>query len=740
MNRNSKKGFTIVELIIVIAVIAVLAAVLIPTFSNLIQKANEAKDTALVSNLNKAVAMDNGSKETVYDVLKVAEDIAGINVAKINAAANSNEILWDSTNKCFVYSVNGEIKYIPDTKTKDVAGDYDYWKLSSNQADIAEGKYSIYWTGAALSEITATTGFDAGDAEIGKIIYQREENATAQTVTIRTNGGELEVSAKPDTVYHYDIASKVVVTKIHNASYHENGTVVGNLEVKEGHVELGAKADVSTVIVAPTTADAAKVTVTTGATVGVVAATTDAGKTYLDSATTVPSDKKAETKLDESVLSQFAGGIGTEASPYLIANAEQFAKIGSFAESMKTGKAYCFKQIDNFVFATSITSFCGIYDGNGMSIDAPNNKSSIAYLFRDAYGNTIIKNLFVKSTENFGLAVYSNYLPAYDSLTIENVTTSVINEDVFKVNNNNFAFFILNYVGDDYADSRNGRQITTIKNCSNYGSVTQEGTCAAAFIGGGFHLTAKNDNHETLVIENCNNYGNVTAAQSAGVLIGNPSYYVDTYEFLSQNTKYQLSDIILVKNVKNYGIISATGTVGVFGENKDSGNLLSQTYTESLVGGTYQFNKILSGEYKVFYTTQGFSVKLGTGADTTATYKVQLAVGTYYMDKENNIFSNGLLFGYAAEIVSDEGELLSTSKIHAYDYNTAKEKGIVTAETKLDYQNINGKKVALYKSGDTLYLIFENATATMFVDSNVTVKLYAYDSNDNYIAGKNINQ
>ena len=45
MKRNTKKGFTIVELIIVIAVIAVLAAVLIPTFSNLIQKANVAADT-----------------------------------------------------------------------------------------------------------------------------------------------------------------------------------------------------------------------------------------------------------------------------------------------------------------------------------------------------------------------------------------------------------------------------------------------------------------------------------------------------------------------------------------------------------------------------------------------------------------------------------------------------------------------------------------------------------------------
>ena len=39
--KNNKKGFTIVELVIVIAVIAILAAVLIPTFTNVINKANE---------------------------------------------------------------------------------------------------------------------------------------------------------------------------------------------------------------------------------------------------------------------------------------------------------------------------------------------------------------------------------------------------------------------------------------------------------------------------------------------------------------------------------------------------------------------------------------------------------------------------------------------------------------------------------------------------------------------------
>lgn len=41
MKKLNKKGFTIVELVIVIAVIAILAAVLIPTFANVSEKANE---------------------------------------------------------------------------------------------------------------------------------------------------------------------------------------------------------------------------------------------------------------------------------------------------------------------------------------------------------------------------------------------------------------------------------------------------------------------------------------------------------------------------------------------------------------------------------------------------------------------------------------------------------------------------------------------------------------------------
>ena len=42
-NNKNRKGFTIVELVIVIAVIAILAGVLIPTFSGVVTKANESK-------------------------------------------------------------------------------------------------------------------------------------------------------------------------------------------------------------------------------------------------------------------------------------------------------------------------------------------------------------------------------------------------------------------------------------------------------------------------------------------------------------------------------------------------------------------------------------------------------------------------------------------------------------------------------------------------------------------------
>ena len=60
--KNNKKGFTIVELLIVIAVIAILAAVLIPTFSSITQSAKEsAAMQQAKSGLNGVLALTGGT-------------------------------------------------------------------------------------------------------------------------------------------------------------------------------------------------------------------------------------------------------------------------------------------------------------------------------------------------------------------------------------------------------------------------------------------------------------------------------------------------------------------------------------------------------------------------------------------------------------------------------------------------------------------------------------------------------
>ena len=65
---NKKRGFTIIELVIVIAVIAILAGVLIPTFSSVIEKANK---TARLENARNALtavfeADYSAAEKTIY--------------------------------------------------------------------------------------------------------------------------------------------------------------------------------------------------------------------------------------------------------------------------------------------------------------------------------------------------------------------------------------------------------------------------------------------------------------------------------------------------------------------------------------------------------------------------------------------------------------------------------------------------------------------------------------------------
>ena len=230
MRKTNKRGFTIVELVIVIAVIAILAAVLIPTFSNLVKKANRSADIQLVRNMNMALQVDGAAiktYDTAYDALKAAA-AAGYDLTKITTSDKENTILWDERNQCFTYkrADSDELEYVPNSRKDDTpTPDYQLWKVYTEAVANGEYDYSVYWNGGDTTETLSVknVGFDAGDAVIGGITYTGD---AGYNVVIRTNGGALTVNAPADDVKHCGWVEDLTVSAVRaDHCYHEFGFV-----------------------------------------------------------------------------------------------------------------------------------------------------------------------------------------------------------------------------------------------------------------------------------------------------------------------------------------------------------------------------------------------------------------------------------------------------------------------------------------------------------------------------------
>ena len=148
MRNTNKKGFTIVELVIVVAVIAILAAVLIPTFSSIIKKANIASDTAVAKNLNTA-AISAGA-DTFDQAIAAVKD-AGYLLANLNAKADGCYFVWDDVNNQFL---------LVDTKN-------DYKVIYSNTN--ASEKSAKNWL-VAVSDIEAVAGIEAAGCGVRSLL------------------------------------------------------------------------------------------------------------------------------------------------------------------------------------------------------------------------------------------------------------------------------------------------------------------------------------------------------------------------------------------------------------------------------------------------------------------------------------------------------------------------------------------------------------------------------------------
>ena len=252
--KLNKKGFTLVELVVVIAVIAVLSAILIPTIGCFVEQAKETNDMATVRLLNVALVegeAENDAPKTMSEVVELMDN-KGYGIEKLTPRS-SGDILWDSVYNRFLLRREKDDENLYYDNTKGISENYLLWRVAKNQSDI-KSKYSNYLEEGGAFDATQeiATGLDVGkNTSITAISYKG--TTSAQKVVICTNGGELTINAPLDTVYHYGIARSVSVQNVADNSYHVYGKV-GFINVEKGRVVVESAAKVVTVYAAEDTA------------------------------------------------------------------------------------------------------------------------------------------------------------------------------------------------------------------------------------------------------------------------------------------------------------------------------------------------------------------------------------------------------------------------------------------------------------------------------------------------------
>ena len=173
-----KKAFSLVELVIVIAVVVILAAVLVPTFKNIIDRSNVGADLQLVRNLNIALAAEKKNDgvdkyETAQDaVLACARSgyLVDVIVVRYDYSVAWNKTTGDfvlidpQTGKVVYPSENSFEEYtIGEGKNTDCARDY-FLILTQMPKSGPKTAYSVYagngWQDTLIENLTVD--FDPG--------------------------------------------------------------------------------------------------------------------------------------------------------------------------------------------------------------------------------------------------------------------------------------------------------------------------------------------------------------------------------------------------------------------------------------------------------------------------------------------------------------------------------------------------------------------------------------------------
>ena len=245
MTKNkAKRGFTIVELVIVVAVIGILSAILIPTFVNLVDTSNKAARSADLLNAYKMYQMDAvdgyaGDEDSLDSSTKSEYEIKNIKQDLIYLSTEKNEILAKENAYHFV-----DKKWVKGTPNKllSVCTGYDYHAAKY-------GNYYAFYEQARLEEIDINPSPTGGlslrvGMAVDLVAQPQPKNAIVEHPVWSSNNDSVTVSE--DGTVRGEANGSATITVFDDTN--ENGTKDENEIASTVQVEISGTISPSEVV------------------------------------------------------------------------------------------------------------------------------------------------------------------------------------------------------------------------------------------------------------------------------------------------------------------------------------------------------------------------------------------------------------------------------------------------------------------------------------------------------------
>ena len=529
MKKNNKKGFTIVELVIVIAVIAILAAVLIPTFSSIIKKAKISNDTVLAKNLTTAIATESvTSKPTSMEEVVTKLYNAGFVLENLSPTTEDYFYGWDSKNNQIIL-ISDEYSVVYESATSTPV---DVYVATTGEfaQDLANAGYSLYLTTDADATTVETTNFinvDTGNSKLGTL---KMTASTATEVTLKGKINNVTVNNPIGSVKQYASSETLSIEAI-KVGYHVYGEIK-TVTLTQGKLVVEQLGKIETLKV--------------------------------DNAIVDDIDAKVENK---GTITAAQETNGTEINNDTIVKTNNNITIGDYAELVAfRDQVNSGRHFENVVVTltadidisgrpwTPIGAgdrntedtlyFAGTFDGNNRTITGLTNKGMNIGNIRFGSNST---------TPEGAQEVVYGFFGVVRNATIKNLKMANVDIDLIKVVNDNNPILgdsvgaVVGYAGNIFANST-----VTIENCSVLSGKIAGFDGVAGILGRSYATTT--------TITNCSNAATVTSPRRAAGILG----FISKKEAVA--VRGLLEDVTLnVNGCTNTGSISCTANETDYG-------------------------------------------------------------------------------------------------------------------------------------------------------------------------------